>query len=147
MAVVSIFSDLQATAVITTPAGDVSLPSIVVPASFLPAGTLKRVEVVIKWRKSENTNGLANYLSGSQSVQVQKGAGSLVNAINFVDGELKFIGNYADNPGDVVVGGVDVKTTVNSDNATYNFQWTSALALLATLVLHDVQMGLIFYVG
>ncbi len=98
------------------------------------------------WRKTENSNGATNKLNGDQYIQVQKAAGALTNAIKFVDDELK-TGATSDGPGDAVVGGIDIKSTVDADGATYNFQWTNALTDLDSILLHDVRMGLRFYLG
>jgi hypothetical protein len=140
-------SDPQTPITIPSVAADQTLPSITVPASFFPAGlSVKRVEVILMWRKTENTNGTLNYLSGTQYIQVQKGAGAFTNAIKLVDTELKTPA-ASDGSGDAFIGSIDVKGTVDADNATYNFKWTSALALLASILLHDVRIGLRFYLG
>jgi hypothetical protein len=142
------FSDPLVTVTLTTSGAlDPALPSIVVPASFFPRGkTLIRVEAVAMWRKTENTNAAVNKLSGDQYIQVQKAAGALTNAIKFVDDELKTAAT-ADGPGDAVVGGIDVKATVDADGSTYNMQWTNALTDQDSLILHDVRTGLRFYLG
>lgn len=142
------FSDPVVTVTLTTSGAlDPALPSVVVPAAYFPLGlTLQRVEALVMWRKTENSNAAVNKLSGSQYVQVQKGAGALTNAIQFVDDELKTAAS-ADGPGDAVVGGIDVKATVNADGSTYNMQWTNALTDQDSLILHDVRSGLRFYLG
>ena len=143
------FSDPIVTVTLTTSGAlDPVVLSIIVPAGYFPLGlTLQRVEALLMWRKTENTNAAVNKLSGAtQYVQVQKGAGALTNAIQFVDDELKTAAT-ADGPGDAVVGGIDVKATVNSDGATYNMQWTNALTDQDSLILHDVRTALRFYLG
>jgi hypothetical protein len=142
------FSDPVVTVTLTTSGAlDPALPSVVVPAAYFPLGlTLQRVEALVMWRKTENSNAAVNKLSGSQYVQVQKAAGALTNAIQFVDDELKTAAT-ADGPGDAVVGGIDVKATVDADGSTYNMQWTNALTDQNSLILHDVRSGLRFYLG
>jgi hypothetical protein len=142
------FSDPIVTVTLTTSGTlDPIVPSINVPAGYFPLGlTLQRVEAILMWRKTENTNAAVNKLSGAQAVQVQKGAGALTNAIQFVDDELKTAAS-ADGPGDAVVGGIDVKATVDADGSTYNMQWTDALTDQDSLILHDVRTGLRFYLG
>lgn len=142
------FSDPIVTVTLTTSGAlDPALPSVVVPAAYFPLGlTLQRVEAVAMWRKTENSNAAVNKLSGDQYIQVQKAAGALTNAIKFVDDELKTAAT-ADGPGDAVVGGIDVKATVDADGATYNMQWTNALTDQDSLILHDVRTGLRFYLG
>lgn len=142
------FSDPIVTVTLTTSGAlDPALSSITVPSGFFPRGkTLIRVEAVVMWRKTENSNSAVNKLNGDQYIQVQKGAGALTNCIKFVDDELKTPAT-ADGPGDAVVGGIDVKATVDAENATYNFQWTDALTDLDSIILHDVRTGLRFYFG
>jgi len=142
------FSNPVVTVTLTTSGAlDPALPSVVVPAGYFPLGlTLQRVEALVMWRKTENSNAAVNKLSGSQYVQVRKGAGALTNAIQFVDDELKTAAT-ADGPGDAVVGGIDVKATVDADGSTYNMQWTNALTDQDSLILHDVRSGLRFYLG
>ncbi len=140
------FSDPLVTVTLdTTGASDPSCGSVVVPANYFPPGsTLKRVEAIAVWRKTENTNAAVNKLAGDQYIQVQKAAGALTNAIKFVDDELKTPAS-ADGPGDAVVGGIDVKATVDVDGATYNFQWTNCATDQNNIVLHDMRVGLRFY--
>ncbi len=143
------FSDPQATVTLTTSGAlDPTLPSIIVPSGFFPVGLrLQRVEAILTWRKTENTNVASNRLAGAtQYVQVKKGAGGLADCIEFVDDELA-VAAQSDGPGDCVVGGIDVKATVNVEDATYNFQWTNALTEQDSIILHDARTGLRFYLG
>jgi hypothetical protein len=142
------FSDPQATLTLTTSGSlDPTLPSVVVPSSFFPSGlVLKRVEAIVTFRKVENSNSSTNKLSGTQYIQVKKTGGSLTNAIKFVDDELK-VGGSSDGAGDAVVGSIDIKSTVDADSLTYEFQWTDALTDYDSLILHDVKVGLRFYLG
>jgi hypothetical protein len=145
---ISIFGDPLAVVTLTTSGAlDPALPPVVIPASFFPVGlTLKRAAAIVMFRKVENTNGAVNKLSGDQYIQVQKGAGALTNAIKFVDDELK-TPLLSEGSGDAIIGSIDVKATVDADNATYNFQWTDALTDQDSLLLHDVRTGFQFYFG
>jgi hypothetical protein len=142
------FSEPQATVTLTTSGSlDPTLPSVVVLPGFFPTGlVLKRVEAIVMFRKVENSNSSTNKLSGTQYIQVKKSGGSLTNAIKFVDDELK-VGGSSDGPGDAIVGSIDVKSTVDAEDATYEFQWTNALTDYDSLLLHDVKVGLRFYLG
>jgi hypothetical protein len=140
------FSDPVTMTLDSAGTADVPLPDVVIPAGFFPIGAiLKRVEVVFMWRQTENTNAALNSLSNpAQYVQIQKGAGALANAILFIPGELKTPAlSYGS--GDCVVGGIDVKATVDADDATYHMQWTDAKTNLDDIVLHDVRSALKFY--
>jgi hypothetical protein len=87
-----------------------------------------------------------NKLAGAtQYIQVQKGAGGFANCIKFVDDELALGAGPVDGPGDAIVGGLDVKATVNVDDATYNFRWEDALTEQDSIILHNVLVGLRFY--
>ena len=146
--VLTIFTQAPLPYVVLDSSGIISPPvgSVDVPAGFFPLGlALQRVEVIMTWRKSENTNVAVNQIhSPTQYVQVQKGAGALTNAIRFLAQAIKTPAS-SDGPGDAVVGGIDVKATVDSDNATYNMQWTDVTTDVDDLILHDVKVGLRFY--
>ena len=124
-------------------AAPTALPSVVV--SGLPSGmTLERVDVTLKVRAIENTNaGGPNAIQGAQVIQVQKGAGAWVTAINLPD-NLWTVAASTREAGDVLIGDNDVKTTVDGDG-TYNFRLPSALVDLASLRLNDVLVGLRFF--
>jgi len=124
-------------------AAPITLPSVVV--SGLPSGmTLERVDVILKVRAIENTNaGGPNAIQGAQVIQVQKGAGAWVTAINLPD-NLWTVAASTRESGDVLIGDNDVKATVDGDG-TYNFRLPSALVDLASLRLNDVLVGLRFF--
>jgi len=124
-------------------AAPIALPSVVV--NGLPAGmTLERVDVILKVRAIENTNaGGPNAIQGAQVIQVQKGAGAWVTAINLPD-NLWTVAASTREAGDVLVGDNDVKATVDGDG-TYNFRLPAALVDLAVLRLNDVLVGLRFF--
>ena len=124
-------------------AADTPLPSIVV--SGLPVGvSIDRVVAVLKVRAIENTNaGGPNGIDGAQNIQVRKGAGAWVNAINLADNQWLVAASTRE-AGDVLIGDNDLKATVDGD-ATYGFQFDEALVDLASLRLNDVIVGLRFY--
>ena len=137
------WSDLDDVIDLPAIAADTALPSVVV--SGLPSGlTLERVDVVLKVRAIENTNaGGPNAIDGAQNIQVRKGAGAWVNAINLPD-NLWTVAASTREAGDVLIGDNDVKATVNGDG-TYGFQFDEALVDLASLRLNDVMVGLRFF--
>ena len=124
-------------------AADTALPSVVVTG--LPSGmTLERVDVILKVRAIENINaGGPNAIQGAQVIQVQKGAGAWVTAINLPD-NLWTVAASTREAGDVLIGDNDVKATVDGDG-TYNLQFANALVDLASLRLNDVMVGLRFF--
>ena len=130
----------------------IDLPAVAAPTSFpsvvvsgLPSGlTIDRVVALVKVRALENTNaGGTNAITGAQVLQVQKGAGAWATAINLADNQWLLAASTRES-GDVLIGDNDVKTTVDGD-ATYNFQFASALVDRASLRLNDVIVGLRFY--
>lgn len=123
-------------------AADTALPSVVV--SGLPTDSqIGKVIPKVKVRAIENTNGGGdNALVGAQNIQVRKGAGAWVTAINMVDNQWTVPASTKES-GDVLIGDNDLKATVNGDG-TYNFQFDQALVDLASLRLHEVIVGLEF---
>lgn len=137
------WSDVDDSISLPAVAADTALPSVTV--SGVPSGvTLDRVVAMLKVRAIENTNaGGANAINGAQNIQVQKGAGALATAINLDDNQWTVAASTRES-GDVLIGDIDIKATVDGDG-TYNFQITDALVDLANLVLNDVIVGLRFY--
>jgi len=124
-------------------AAPAALPSVVV--SGVPSDAkLERVVAMLKVRAIENTNaGGTNAIKGAQNIQVQKGAGAWVTAINLADNQW-LVATSTRESGDVLIGDNDVKATVDGDG-TYNFRLPSALVDLAFLRLNDVIVGLRFF--
>ena len=124
-------------------AADTPLPNVVV--SGVPSGvTLDRVVALLKVRAIENTNaGGTNAIKTGQNIQVKKVVGAWVAAINLADNQWLVAASTRE-AGDVLIGDIDLKTTVDGDG-TYNFQFASALVDLASLRLNDVLVGLRFF--
>ena len=126
---------------VVVPAGALTqaLPNVVV--DILPAGmTIVKATPIFKFRMLSNA-GAANKLTGDQHIQIQKnGAGGFADAISLVDDQFN-IGAAAREGGDVVIGDHNVVAKVDAV-ATYNFQWTNAVADVAALTFNDVQCGL-----
>lgn len=142
-ATLDFWSDLDDVIDLPVVAADTDLPDVVV--SGLPSGiSLVRVVAILKVRAIENTNaGGTNGIKGAQNIQVQKGAGAWVTAINLADNQWLVAASTRES-GDVLIGDNDVKATVDGDG-TYNFQFASALVDLASLRLNDVLVGLRFF--
>ena len=140
---IDFWSDLEDVIDLPAIAADTALPSVVV--SGLPTSlTIDRVVAVLKVRAIENTNvGGANGIDGAQNIQVRKGAGAWVNAINLPDNQWLVAASTRES-GDVLIGDNDLKATVDGDG-TYGFQFDEALVDLASLRLNDVIVGLRFY--
>ena len=140
---VDFWSDVDDVVDLPAVAADTALPSVVV--SGLPTGlTLDRVVAMLKTRAIENTNaGGTNAINGAQNIQVRKGAGAWLNAINLTDNQWLVAASTRES-GDVLIGDNDLKATVDGD-ATYGFQIDEALVDFANLRLNDVIVGLRFY--
>jgi len=140
---VDFWSDVDDVVDLPAVAADTALPSVVV--SGLPTGlTLDRVVAMLKTRAIENTNaGGTNAINGAQNIQVRKGAGAWLNAINLTDNQWLVAASTRES-GDVLIGDNDLKATVDED-ATYGFQIDEALVDFANLRLNDVIVGLRFY--
>ena len=134
------WSEPQLSVVIPAAAANQALPDVVM--SVLPAGaTVVKANGMIKFRSLTNA-GAANKLFGAQHIQIQKGgAGGYADCISLIDDQFTVAAAAVDTPGDVVIGDHNVVAKVDA-NATYNFQWTSAVADVAGLTFNDVQMGL-----
>lgn len=130
----------QLSAVVPAIAANQALPNVVV--ADLPAGiTVVKATAIIMFRSISNA-GAANKLSGAQHIQIQKGGGGGFNdAISLVDDMFTIAAATVDAPGTAVIGDHNVVAKVDG-NATYNFQWTAALADVAGLTFNDVQVGL-----
>lgn len=137
------WSDVDDSISLPAVAADTALPDVVV--SGVPSGvTIDRVVAMLKVRSIENTSASgANAINGAQNIQVRKSAGSWVAAINLANNQWTVAASTRE-AGDVLIGDNDLKTTVDGD-ATYNFQFASALVDYANLQLNDVIIGLRFY--
>lgn len=136
-------SEIQATVVVTSTAGNVSLPDVVIPAGFLPPGTaLTRVTAAISWRKAVESSGSANAVNVAQNIQVRDDTpGTLTDAINLADNSLAHAANATEG-GDTILGEEDIKAEVDGPD-TYNFIWEAADVDGDSLTFHDFQTHLI----
>ena len=134
------WSAYQEEVAVTGTATDISMPSVTIAS--LPSGaTVNKVIALVKFRVIEDTSGSANKLSGAQNIQVKKSTSSTwVDAIALID-DLFGIAASTREGGDAIIGLTDVSAEVTG-NATYNFQWASAIADGANLNFNDVQIGL-----
>jgi len=138
------WSDVDPQESITTPAGNVSLPSVVV--SNIPSGaTIVQVIALIKVRAIDNKSSSGiNAINGAQNIRIKVSTGAWgtddITAINLIDNQWTVAASTREY-GDVQVGDNDVKSVVTG-NATYDFRITSGLVDYATLNLNDIQMGI-----
>ena len=110
----------------------------------LPAGiTITRVVVMFMCRAIQNSNATINNLDGAQNIQVNFAAGVFTNGIAMATGLFSLAGSTTAG-GTVMVGAIDVKTTVTG-NGTCTFQIDAAKALLANLNFLDYQIGIRIY--
>jgi len=126
---------------VVVPAGALTQPLPDVVVANLPADMIVvKATAMFKFRMLDNA-GAINKLNGAQHIQIQKGgAGGYADAISLVADQFG-IAAASREGGDVVIGDHNVITKVDG-NATYNFQWTDALADVAGLTFNDVQVGL-----
>lgn len=136
---IDFWSDPQEEIAIANVAADKALPDIVVA---LPSGaTVVKAVLMFKFRAIENTNAAVNKLNGAQDIQIRDDTPSAwIDAINFVDDMFGLAASTREG-GDVVIGDIDVKATVDGDD-TYNVQWDEASADQGNLQMNDVQVGL-----
>lgn len=136
-------SEVQPTVVLPAVAANVSLPSVTIPADFLPAGSnIKRVIAGLAWRKQVDSSAAANAVNVAQNIQVRSDApGTFVNAINIVDNSLATEPSATEG-GEMLLGDEDISAEVDEAD-TYEFQWTDADVDGASLTLHDVQTYLL----
>jgi len=137
-------SQNMATATITTTAGTVALPSIVVAG--LPGwAKIKYAKVNLKYRLARDTSGSDNAINhATMVVQIDADGGfaSPITAIDVVDNSISVdVSTSADGPGDVILGDNDVSGELTG-NATYAFRFNNADADGNNLVLHDVGLVL-----
>ena len=145
----TLWSSYAAQVVLTNVAGNKTLPTITIPAGFIPAGaTVVHGLLVVKFSGRENTAASVNSISGSQSIQVEKAVGgSYINAFSFIGGEYStavgaLISGNAEAAGDVLMGNADIVAQIPANGAVMNVQWTSAVAAFANMNINDVQVGL-----
>lgn len=136
-------SEGQPTVVLPSVAANVSLPSVTIPADFLPAGAqINRVIAGIAWRKQVDSSAAANAVNVAQNIQVRSDApGSFVNAINIANNSLATDASATEG-GEMLLGDEDISGEVDEAD-TYEFQWTDADVDGASLTLHDVQTYLL----
>ncbi len=135
-------SNKQATVTVPAGAANQALPSVTIPANGLEARKIKAAYCHMLYAKLRDSSAADNKLSGNQYIQVKESvSGSYTNAILLVD-DMMFIdvseGTVVG--GDVIYGNIDVKAQISAEGLTFNFQWTSALADGASLILDDVEM-------
>jgi hypothetical protein len=117
-----------------------AMPDVIV--SGLPVGVvIVRVIAMFKFRTVENSNAAVNGLDGAQHIQVRTAApGAFADSISLPTAIFALAGNTRET-GDVLIGDHNISATVTA-NDTYNFQWTDAHALQASLLYNDCQTGL-----
>jgi len=140
---VAFWSDPQLALTVTTPAGTLTMPSVVVAG--LPAGAIvTHAKAIVMSRVIMNDSVATNYLDGatvavtSQVIQIKKGGGAWVDAITFLNTQLSIAGTTREG-GPVLACSIDLSGTITG-NDTYSFQWLLAKALAADLYLQGVHV-------
>jgi hypothetical protein len=112
--------------------------------SGIPEGAaIQRVVVMFMCRAIENTNASANKLDGAQNIEVNFNGGAYVDAVNLADNLFSVAGSTRE-MGTVIIGDVDVKTTVTG-NGTCSFRIDNAKAAYDYLNFNDYQVGIRVY--
>ena len=136
-------SDIFATVVLTSVAGNLSLPGVTIPAGAIPSGVdISRVLAGVSWRKQVDSSGVANAINVAQVIQVRSDApGTFRNAIDIPNNALATGANSTEG-GVMIVGDNDISVEVVGADI-YEFQWTLADVDGNNLTLHDFQTYLI----
>lgn len=142
-------------AIVTLPAtgaaADQAFPNVVIPTAAnggIPTGaTVLSVFGILMIGSRHNSNAAANKTTNAQNLQVQNSAAGTYTTFHVMpDDSLPTAAGgtspTGDGPGQVVMGSVDVKAEVSA-NGTYNLRWASAGVDVASLILYDVQVGLV----
>lgn len=137
------YSDVQISATLAAAAGDVNLPSVVLPNI---RGVIREVYVGLKFRMMENTNVAANKIDTAQNIRIKRTGGAWgvddVAAINLVDDQWGIAASTREG-GDVQIGDNNVAAEVDGFNETYTIRFEDGNVDVDSLVLYDVQTFLI----
>ena len=134
------WSDTQEVVTFTTVAAVKSLPDVVIAG--IPGGSIvQKVIAVFKFREVSDSSAVLNDMNGAFAIQNRLSGGSFVTAINGVDQQFQVPASER-GPGDVLIGDNDRVADIFADG-TYNFQFASIASTGSSLILRDVQCGLI----
>lgn len=138
---VDIWSAEVAQVQLTAVAGDITLPSVTIAG--IPTGaTIHRAVMFLKFRNVENINALVNSVSGAQNIQAQNAVGGTwTTGIALPTGVISVPASTREG-GDVLLGTGDLSGQIPANGGIVSFKWALALALLASLNLNDVQVGI-----
>lgn len=126
---------------LTAVATNLALPSITM-GGMPDNATVTYAQMLLKARKIENTNALANYVSGAQNLQALLTGGSTwTTGIALSGGEFA-VGASSSEAGDVMMGSEDISAQIPANGIVITFQWALALAAQANLNFIDVQTGI-----
>jgi hypothetical protein len=136
-----IVEELQLTGTLQT---NLALTGADVVISGIPEGAaIQRAVAMFMCRAIENTNASANKLDGAQNIEVNFNGGAYVDAVNLA-GNLFGVAGSTREMGTVIIGDVDVKTTVTGDG-TCSFRIDNAKAAYDYLNFNDYQVGIRVY--
>jgi hypothetical protein len=137
------WSDSQLGVTIPAAAGTLVLPDVVV--SGVPVGaTIVKAKPIGIYRIVDNLNVALNKLNGatvaatSQVIQIAKGAGPWVDAINFIDDQFSIPGSSREGSRPIACS-LDLSAVVTG-NDTYHFRWLLARADLDSLYFQGFNM-------
>ena len=138
------WSEIDDLITIDATAGDETLPPVTV--AEIPSGAIiLRVNVILSIGSFEDTSASENkvVLAGTEHIQIDKTGGTYIDAIKMIAG-MWLTGASAVRGGLVMIGDIDVASEVDA-NDTYELKIEGADVTAASLLLRDVQTGLIVY--
>ena len=138
------WSEIDDLITIDATAGDETLPPVTV--GEIPTGAvILRVNVILSIGSFEDTSTAENkvVLAGTEHIQIDKTGGTYIDAIKMIAG-MWLTGASAVRGGLVMIGDIDVASEVDA-NDTYELKIENADVTGASLLLRDVQTGLIVY--
>lgn len=142
---VTFHSDITPSIVVGGTAGSETLPSITIPAGYIPAGAVVRqVFAAFSYRKAVESSSSDNAVDGGQSIQIRNDTPSTFRTvINIADNSLAHAADETSG-GFLQVGDNEISALDAWNGAdTYNFQWANAEVDGDSITFHDVQTHLI----
>ena len=137
-----LWSEIQPLVTVDNSGTDQSLPAITI--ANRPKG-VQRAIMIFKYRAIEDNSGAENKLVGDQVMQASlDGFTTPVDAISLPDSAID-VAASAKEGGDVIMGDLDIKDALPANGDPMDFKWALAKCTAASLLFHDVQVGVRFY--
>lgn len=127
-----------ATVTITGGATNLALGTITI-AGISVGATVAHLFVHFLFGERSDSSGSTNSLSGAQNLQVKKNAGGFSTFFSFAGGEYSTVAS-SQAGGDAKKGTVDLVALAPANGDVLTFQWTSAIAAHANLILAEFEI-------